>query len=498
MRKLDNKGFTVVELTLSFIFVFTIAFSMYELLFNYRVRQNEESIKSQMMDYKNEVTLAIQNDINEKTLKNIDYCKQGSNIIDRCLVLNFNDNTSKQLAVEDSVTEYDGNIYETNYISYGGIIYESSDALLLEYKPNYMLYNTYESDELEDDNIKVYRISIPIYHNDLEGDYGINIIAVGYDYSEPDVSVGSVEKVEASPTNPKKIAMYSSADKTLYFENISQTLSVGDTYNGKQVSYLYIGFDSYAFTKTAVPWYAVRSEVKNVVFNTTIAPTSTANWFNEFLVLENLDLSRLDTKNVTNMSNMFYETGMNAENLNLNLGPYFDTSKVTNMRYMFYRTGRNNTAFVLNLGDKFNTANVTDMEGMFWSTGLNTPNFKLDLGPNFDTSKVTNMSYMFRSSGMYSTTYTLNLGSKFNTASVTNMSNMFYNTGQKNPNFVLNLGAKFNTSQVTDMSNMFTNTAKESTTFTLNCSGWNVDNVTAYSEFSTGAGGTITPPTWKH
>ena len=71
MRKLDNKGFTVVELTLSFIFVFTIAFSMYELLFNYRVRQNEESIKSQMMDYKNEVTLAIQNDINEKTLKNI-------------------------------------------------------------------------------------------------------------------------------------------------------------------------------------------------------------------------------------------------------------------------------------------------------------------------------------------------------------------------------------------------------------------------------------------
>ena len=56
MRKLDNKGFTVVELTLSFIFVFTIAFSMYELLFNYRVRQNEESIKSQMMDYKNEVS----------------------------------------------------------------------------------------------------------------------------------------------------------------------------------------------------------------------------------------------------------------------------------------------------------------------------------------------------------------------------------------------------------------------------------------------------------
>ena len=302
MRKLDNRGFTVVELTLSFIFVFTIAFSMYELLFNYRVRLNEESIKSQLMDYRNEITLAIQNDINEKTLKNIEYCKQGSNIIDRCLVLNFNDNTSKQLAVEDGTTEYDGNLYETNYISYGGIIYESSDALLLEYRPNYMLYNTYEADELEDENIRVYRISIPIYHNDLEGDYGINIVAVGYDYTEPEKDVGSVERVEASATNPKKIAMYSATDKTLYFENISNTLTVGDTYNDKVVSYLFIGFEKYDFTRSTVPWYPIRTEIKNVVFNTTISPVSTAYWFSEFFVLENLDLSRLNTTNITNMN----------------------------------------------------------------------------------------------------------------------------------------------------------------------------------------------------
>ena len=498
MRKLNNKGFTVVELTLSFIFVFTIAFSMYELLFNYRVRQNEESIKSQLMDYRTEVTLAIQNDINEKTLKNIEYCKQGTNVIDRCLVLNFNDNTSKQLAVEETTTVYDGNLYDTNYISYGGIIYESSDALLLEYRSNYMLYNTYESDELEDDNIKVYKISIPIYHNDLEGDYGIEIVAIGYDYREPDVSVGSVERVEATVTDPKKIAMYSATDNTLYFENISQTLSVGDTYNGKKVSYLYIGFESYSFTKTNIPWYAIRSEVKNVVFNTTISPISTANWFNGFYVLENLDLSKLNTSNVTNMHNMFYETGMNADRFNLNLGPNFDTSNVTNMGYMFYRTGRNNSYFELNLGDKFNTSKVTNMEGMFWSAGLSTSTFKLDLGPNFDTSKVKNMSYMFRSSGFQSTTYTLNLGNKFDTSSATNMSNMFYNTGYVNPNFTLNLGSKFNTSNVTDMSNMFTNTAKSNPSFALNCSGWNVNKVTSYSNFSTNAGGTITPPTWKN
>lgn len=182
MKKLNNKGFTVVELTLSFVLVFTLAFSMYQLLFNYRVKQNEESIKAQLTDYRDQVTLAIQNDISDKKLKNIDYCMMGSNVVDRCLVLNFNDGTSKQLAVEKGIKTYNGEDYDINYITYGGIIYESSDAILLEYRANYMLYNTYESDNLEDSRVNVYKISIPIYHNDLEGNYGIEIVAVGYNY----------------------------------------------------------------------------------------------------------------------------------------------------------------------------------------------------------------------------------------------------------------------------------------------------------------------------
>lgn len=187
MKKLNNKGFTVVELTLSFLFVFTLAFSMYELLFNYRTKQNEEAIKAELVDYSNQVVLAIQNDISERTLKNIDYCMAGGSVIDKCLLLNFNDSTTKQLSVEKRDYEYDGELYKISYINYGGIYYESPDALLLDYRPNYMLYNTYEADNLEDDNVNVYKISIPIYHNDLEGNYGVEIVAVGYDYDEPEV-----------------------------------------------------------------------------------------------------------------------------------------------------------------------------------------------------------------------------------------------------------------------------------------------------------------------
>lgn len=177
MKKLNNKGFTVVELILSFLFVFTLAISMYQLLSNYRDKQQEESIKSQLIDYKNEVTLAIQNDISDRTLKKIDYCINGGKVVDRCLVLYFNDGTTKQLAVEKGTKEYDGEEYDIHYISYGGVFYEAADAILLDYRSDYILFH----DDIGD-NMTVYHIMIPIYHYDLDGNYGISIVAIGYDY----------------------------------------------------------------------------------------------------------------------------------------------------------------------------------------------------------------------------------------------------------------------------------------------------------------------------
>ena len=202
MKKLNNKGFTVIELTISFLFVFMIAFSMYQLLYNYRVRQNEESIKSQMIDYKNQVTLAIQNDINEKTLKYIDYCTEGGNRTSKCIVLHFNDNTRKQLSIEEREKVYD-DIDEpqtVNYISYGGTVYESTDAVLLEFPSSQMLYKSSEIDNIEDRNVAVYKISIPIYHNDLEGNYGISIVAVGYNYNYSETPEDPIEGGAVDPS----------------------------------------------------------------------------------------------------------------------------------------------------------------------------------------------------------------------------------------------------------------------------------------------------------
>ncbi len=228
-----------------------------------------------------------------------------------------------------------------------------------------------------------------------------------------------------------------------------------------------------------------------------IAPSDLSYLFCEFWHVEAMDLSNLDTSNVTNMSDMFYDCGgltsldlssFDTSNVtdmsdmfygcggltSLDLSS-FDTSKVTNMRHMFYNCDsltsldltNFNTMSVTNMGamfsgctnltsldlinydleiNNFDTSNVTDMSSMFdgcW--GLTS----LDLS-SFDTSKVTDMSYMFSAC---SNLTDLDLSS-FDTSSVTNMSSMFGECGCLT---TLDL-TSFDTSKVIDMSYMFWNT----------------------------------------
>ena len=99
--------------------------------------------------------------------------------------------------------------------------------------------------------------------------------------------------------------------------------------------------------------------------------------------LKTLNVSNLDTSQVTNMSNMFYAC-MGLTSLDLS---NFDTSQVTNMSDMFGGCMGLTSLDV----SKWNTSQVTNMSNMFnYCTGL----ASLDLS-NFDTSQVTTMDGMF-------------------------------------------------------------------------------------------------------
>lgn len=137
--------------------------------------------------------------------------------------------------------------------------------------------------------------------------------------------------------------------------------------------------------------------------------SSMSHMFDTCSSLKALDLSTLDTSEVTNMSYMFRQLTLpelDVTSLNTNL--------VSNMSYMFSESKYKNILFPENFG-----SNATDMSYMFSQCfDLAT----LDLS-NFKTEIVTNMSNMFMTCESLTS---LDLSS-FNTQSVTSMDSMFYN-----------------------------------------------------------------------
>ena len=186
--------------------------------------------------------------------------------------------------------------------------------------------------------------------------------------------------------------------------------------------------------------------------------------FQDCKELESLDLSNLDTSNVTymgyffnNCNNLKEIKGLNnfitnkvTEMQSMFKACYkleyvdlssFDTSNVTNMEYIFEECYKLKDIKGLN---ELITKNVTTMEGMFQ---LCTALKYLDLS-NFDTSTVTNISYMFNKCTKLKEIKGLD---NFNTSNITTMYAMFQFCTEVEYLDVSN----FDTSNVTDMAFMF-------------------------------------------
>jgi surface protein len=124
--------------------------------------------------------------------------------------------------------------------------------------------------------------------------------------------------------------------------------------------------------------------------------------------INTLDLSMIDTSNVSDMHSMFENSVISDLNLST-----FNTSKVTDMSQMFNYATINN----LNLLS-FDTSNVIDMSYMF----ENTKNLEIIDISSFDTSNVTKMGFMFYYSSNLKTVY---VGDNWSTSNVNNSARMF-------------------------------------------------------------------------
>ena len=222
-------------------------------------------------------------------------------------------------------------------------------------------------------------------------------------------------------------------------ENMStiKQIEIVDTYSGASTS----SWDASAAQDKSVMAYinGTKLIIAGNGYGKILANANSSSAFSGFYrknyVTSFTGLNKLDTSNVTNMSNMFRDCGA-LTSLDLSS---FNTTNVTDMSGMF---GGCYSLTSLNLSS-FNTASVTDMSRMFNLCGALT---SLDVS-GFDTSNVTDMGSMF--SGCASLT-SLDV-SGFNTSNVTDMSSMF---GVCSGLTSLDLSS-FNTAKVTDMGAMF-------------------------------------------
>ena len=184
-----------------------------------------------------------------------------------------------------------------------------------------------------------------------------------------------------------------------------------------------------------VPWYNYRNSITSAKVAGKIATQTTALMFNDCPKLASLNLSGLDTSDVTNMSNMFsYCWSLTS----LDLSP-LDTSKVTNMSYMLYYCP---SLTSLDLSP-LDTSNVTNMSSMLRGCSRIS---SFDLSP-LDTSNVTDMSYMLSGCSKLTSLDP----SPLDTSNVTDMTDMFSSCSRLAS---LDLSS-FDTSQVESMGGMF-------------------------------------------
>lgn len=179
--KLDNKGFTVIELILSFILVMFLALSMFALVNNYRNREQKESIRRDLLTFQSTLTGDIYQDTLERKVDYIRNCEVTNDAIKGCIDIKFLDETNKELKIvkEEKTTTEDGTTftYDSSYILYGGVKYELPDPKFARIVDDYMFFSTIEEDNLEYGVI--YKIRIRIEHQDLEDEFVIEVVTTG-------------------------------------------------------------------------------------------------------------------------------------------------------------------------------------------------------------------------------------------------------------------------------------------------------------------------------
>lgn len=154
----NNRGFTIMELILSFLITMIVAVLLFELSLNLKNLYINSGAKTELLIKQANMTKKIYDDFFNKTITGLQDCNQD------CIEFEFNDGTSKKLTINRETKVL-------NYGNYGVKLLTESEIG----KGNIKLYTNY--DNIYNENDSYFIVNIPITHPLYEDDeFGINVV----------------------------------------------------------------------------------------------------------------------------------------------------------------------------------------------------------------------------------------------------------------------------------------------------------------------------------
>lgn len=178
---MNNKGFTVVELIVTFVIVMTISLGLFSTVDSYRERQQKESYRKELNSYRNEILKTIQDDVvNNLGIKKIE--KVDVNL-GECTGYNQGINIVFEKEEEDSIISKKlciGYSDDKTTVLYGNIKFVAPSKFI-KYKDDIISNETDKANSciVSDGKYilkKVYSINIELYHEELTEKFDINVV----------------------------------------------------------------------------------------------------------------------------------------------------------------------------------------------------------------------------------------------------------------------------------------------------------------------------------
>ena len=127
MKTLNNKGFTVAELIVTFVLVMSISIGLFKIVDSYRQRQQKESAIKEIDSFRNEILKAVYDDINEygvKLIKGIDSIGESKcNGYNQGVLIEFKPSENNELNEKEFCVGKEG-------IKYGGVLYKKPSSFI--------------------------------------------------------------------------------------------------------------------------------------------------------------------------------------------------------------------------------------------------------------------------------------------------------------------------------------------------------------------------------